>query len=57
MKTLKTLLATAALTALPGLALAEGCNYGHTETTAQITCAPGATYDADQGTCVTLPTG
>lgn len=57
MKTLKTLLATAALTALPGLAIAEGCQYGHGQTTAQISCAPGAVYDADKGACVTMPTG
>ncbi|KIT17784.1 adenylosuccinate lyase [Jannaschia aquimarina] len=52
----KTLVTAAALVTAPGLALAEGCNWMK-DRTAQITCAPGTTFDAGTGTCVTTPTG
>ncbi|MCK0166063.1 adenylosuccinate lyase [Jannaschia sp. S6380] len=56
MKTLKTLLATAALLTAPGLAHAEGCNWTkHEQVT--MSCAPGTTLDADTGTCVADVTG
>lgn len=48
---MKTLLTALALTVLPGLAMAEGCAFGHTET-ASMSCAEGMTFDATTGTCV-----
>ncbi|EPX79970.1 hypothetical protein [Litoreibacter arenae] len=53
MKT-KTLLATLALTLAPALASAE-CAFGKQQQAA--TCQAGATWDAEKGTCVALPTG
>ncbi|MEM9797367.1 MAG: adenylosuccinate lyase [Pseudomonadota bacterium] len=51
MKTMKTLVAAAVLIGAPGLAMAEGCNYLK-ERQANISCAPGTTFDASTGTCV-----
>lgn len=51
---MKILLTALSLTVLPGLALAEGCQWGHPETAAS--CAPGLTWDADTSTCVTSTT-
>ena len=53
---MKTILAAAALAALPGLAAAMGCNYDRAEQVTQ-SCAPGTTWDADQAQCVATPTG
>lgn len=50
MTTLKTLLAAAALAALPGLAAAQ-CSWGKTEQITQ-SCAPGTSWDAAAGACV-----
>lgn len=47
---MKTLLTALALTALPSLAIAMGCSYGHT--TASMSCAEGTVLDAETGTCV-----
>lgn len=47
---MKTLLTALALTVLPGLALAEGCGFGHT--TASMSCAEGSVFDAESGACV-----
>ena len=46
---MKTAFAAAALALLPALASAAGC--GH-ETTAQMSCAEGQTWDAETRTCV-----
>ena len=56
MSKLKTLVAAAAITAAPAAAFAEGCAW-HQDRQANITCAPGSTYDAGAGTCVANPTG
>ena len=52
---MKTILAAAALAAMPGLAAAMGCNWSHSQVTQS--CAPGTTWDADQAQCVATPTG
>jgi len=46
--TIKTLAAAVALTILPVLAHAAGCNYNQQA----MSCAEGSTYDAQSGTCV-----
>ncbi|WP_298433892.1 hypothetical protein [uncultured Jannaschia sp.] len=51
MKTVKLVLAAAILTGAPGLALAQGCSYGKQQS-AQMSCAPGTTLNAETGTCV-----
>lgn len=48
--TIKTLAAAVALTIVPALAIAEGCNYGKQQ--AAMTCAEGSTYDHTAGKCV-----
>ncbi|MGB3556636.1 MAG: hypothetical protein WBA25_18570 [Jannaschia sp.] len=55
MTKLKTILAATALVAAPGLAMAE-CNWSKTE---QVTmsCAPGTSWDATAGACVTEVVG
>ncbi|MFK7869996.1 MAG: hypothetical protein AB8B58_12245 [Roseobacter sp.] len=47
--TIKTLAAAVALTLVPVLAYAEGCNYERQV----MSCAEGTTFDAESGTCVT----
>ena len=47
--TIKTLAAAVALTLLPALAIAEGCDYEKRV----MSCAEGTVYDAATGTCVT----
>lgn len=54
MKT-KILAATLALALAPSMALAMGCNSLKHQQAAS--CAPGSTWDADQGACVAAPTG
>ena len=49
--TIKTLAAAVALTVLPTLTLAMGCNY---DKQASMTCADGTKYDAATGTCVAV---
>ena len=52
MKT-KLLLATLALAVSPSLALAMGCNYGHTKTEDVVmSCAPGSVFDSETERCV-----
>eukprot|EP00326_Haptolina_ericina_P014922 CAMPEP_0181176670 /NCGR_PEP_ID=MMETSP1096-20121128/4754_1 /TAXON_ID=156174 ORGANISM="Chrysochromulina ericina, Strain CCMP281" /NCGR_SAMPLE_ID=MMETSP1096 /ASSEMBLY_ACC=CAM_ASM_000453 /LENGTH=52 /DNA_ID=CAMNT_0023264775 /DNA_START=27 /DNA_END=185 /DNA_ORIENTATION=- len=51
--TIKTLAAAVALTMLPALAFAAGCNYGKS---AAMSCAEGTIYDADAGKCVSATT-
>ncbi|MEM8849519.1 MAG: carbohydrate-binding module family 14 protein [Pseudomonadota bacterium] len=53
MKLLKTMLAAAVLMSAPGLAMAYECNWS-AEQTAQISCAPGTSFDEASGTCVTV---
>jgi hypothetical protein len=49
--TIKTLLATAALTLVTATSsFAMGCQWG-TQETASMTCAEGTVYDADTNTC------
>lgn len=50
MKTVKTLLAAAALVGAPGLAMAE-CGWGKAQQTT-MSCAPGTVLDASTGQCV-----
>ncbi|MDG1801700.1 MAG: adenylosuccinate lyase [Paracoccaceae bacterium] len=50
--TIKTLLTAAALTLLPGLALAMGCHGSNHAERANMSCAAGTTWDADSQTCV-----
>lgn len=52
---MKMLLTALALTVLPGLALAEGCQWGHPDETA-ASCSPGLTWDAQTRTCVSVTT-
>jgi hypothetical protein len=47
--TIKTLAAAVALTLVPALAIAEGCNYEKRV----MSCAEGTVFDAASGTCVT----
>jgi hypothetical protein len=47
--TIKTLAAAVALTLVPALAIAEGCNYEKRV----MSCAEGTVFDAVSGTCVT----
>lgn len=54
---MKTLLTALVLTVLPSLAMAMGCGFSHTTTTAQISCADGTTYDAASESCVPITTG
>lgn len=49
---IKTVLAALCLTALPGLAMAQGCAWGHSNQEASMSCAQGTTFDAQTGTCV-----
>lgn len=49
--TIKTTIAALVLAAAPTLALAGGCNWEKTPTTAS-TCVEGQVYDAATGTCV-----
>lgn len=51
MKTVKFAFAAAVLMGAPSLAAAQECNW-QKERTAQISCAPGSTLNADTGTCV-----
>ncbi|WP_425038927.1 hypothetical protein [Primorskyibacter sp. S187A] len=53
---IKTFLTAAALTVLPGLALAMGCSSGHKEDMA-MSCADGMSYDSQTGKCVQQVTG
>ena len=53
---MKTFLTAAALTLLPGLALAMGCS-GYKHETASMSCAEGTTWDAETNTCVQVVTG
>ena len=46
----KTLLATTVLFLVPGLAMAQGCNY--TKQQQAMSCAEGSTYDENTRTCV-----
>ena len=49
--TIKTLLATAALTLVTATSsFAEGCQWGKAET-ASMSCGEGTVYDADSNTC------
>ena len=48
---MKTTLAAALLALAPTFALAEGCQWGHSETTA-MSCAEGTQLDSTTGTCV-----
>lgn len=48
---IKVVFAAALLTVLPGIALAQGCMYGHDERVT-MSCADGTTWDADSMTCV-----
>lgn len=48
---MKTLIATLALTLLPGLAMAQCFGHAAKEETA-MTCAPGTVYDEDAQNCV-----
>ncbi len=56
--TIKTTFAALFLMALPGLAIAQGCQGGglHKDTTA-MSCAEGSMIDPETGTCVPLVTG
>ncbi|WP_227267806.1 adenylosuccinate lyase [Roseobacter weihaiensis] len=49
--TIKTLAAAVALTLLPAVAFAAGCNYGKQQE-ASMSCAEGSVYDAQSGICV-----
>lgn len=53
---MKILLTALTLTALPSLALAMGCSYGSHDTTAQMSCAEGTTFDSESGSCVPVTT-
>ena len=55
MTKLKMLLATAALVAAPGLAVAQGCDYIKNQQA--MSCAPGTVWDATFGTCTPEATG
>ncbi|MGB3409318.1 MAG: hypothetical protein WBA67_17690 [Jannaschia sp.] len=55
MTKLKALLATAALVATPGLAVAQGCDYVKQQQA--MTCAPGNSFDATAGVCTPDATG
>ncbi|MCF6443392.1 carbohydrate-binding module family 14 protein [Nereida sp. MMG025] len=46
---MKTILAALALAVVPTFGFAMGCSDGHT---AQMSCAEGTSWDADQGACV-----
>ena len=54
--TVKTILTALVLGVAPGLAMAEGCGFGHEAmtTTDQVTmsCAQGTAWDADAQSCV-----
>ena len=52
---IKTTVAVLALTALPGLAIAQ-CSGSHSQQ-ASMSCAEGMTYDAETNTCVPVVTG
>ncbi|MEM9757385.1 MAG: hypothetical protein AAF914_15390, partial [Pseudomonadota bacterium] len=49
---LKTLITAFFLALTPAAAFAEGCSWGHIETTSS--CAEGATWDAEAGACVPI---
>lgn len=51
---IKTLLAAFVLMAMPGFAYATGCSWGSHEVT--MSCADGATWDAETQTCVPTAT-
>ncbi|MGZ2257593.1 carbohydrate-binding module family 14 protein [Roseobacter sp. A03A-229] len=52
--TIKTLAAAVALTFVPALAFATGCNYGKQEVT--MSCAAGTVYDSTTNSCVATTT-
>lgn len=52
---IKTFLTAAALTLLPGLALAMGCSTKHEDMA--MSCSDGMTYDSTAGKCVEQVTG
>ncbi len=52
--TFKTLLTAAALTILPGLAMAAGCNYEKEQQA--MSCAEGSSFDEASGTCTPVTT-
>lgn len=49
---MKTTLAAAVIALLPGLAIAQGCAGGHSDT-ASMSCAEGMMLDVETNTCVT----
>lgn len=53
---IKTTVVAALLALSPTFVLAEGCGWGHTETTA-MSCAEGTVMDEESGTCVPTVTG
>jgi len=54
--TLKTTIAALILATAPGLAFAMGCSGGyHSQTTAQISCPEGQTWDGEAQVCAPNP--
>lgn len=51
---IKTLAIAVALTALPTLSLASGCNYGKEQQA--MSCAAGTTYDSATQSCLPVST-
>ena len=52
---IKTVLTAAILALTPGLALAQGCSYGHDEQQV-MSCASGTMWDVKTSTCVEIVT-
>ena len=48
--TIKTLAAAVALTIIPAMGFAYGCNWGKEQ--AAMSCAEGSIYDSEAGKCV-----
>lgn len=53
--TAKTLLITAALTVLPGIAMAMGCSHGKEQQA--MSCVQGSAWDSDTQSCKPIVSG